>query len=236
MDEGREFVVQVVGDGPLRPMYHHQARSLGVWDRIEWLGLLDKERPRALPRGDRLRVALRAGLVRRRPARGDGERHPGRLRRQHRLPPGHPRRRAGALRGPRRPARAGRGHRRAARRRGPAPRVGRARPRGRGGALLVAARSPARSRASTAEIYESPTPRARGAPAGRPALQPAPQPGRAGAQHPLGAARGQARERAQPASAPDPRRRARRASGAAGGRDRAEGRRRPRARRPRRAC
>ena len=45
MDEGREFTVQVVGDGPLRPKYHHQARSLGVWDRIEWLGLLDKERP-----------------------------------------------------------------------------------------------------------------------------------------------------------------------------------------------
>ena len=45
-DEGREFVVQVVGDGPLRPKYHHQAKSLGVWDRIEWLGLLDKERPR----------------------------------------------------------------------------------------------------------------------------------------------------------------------------------------------
>ena len=45
-DEGREFVVQVAGDGPLRPKYHHQARSLGVWDRIEWLGLLDKERPR----------------------------------------------------------------------------------------------------------------------------------------------------------------------------------------------
>ena len=45
MDEGREFVVQVVGDGPMRPVYHRQARSLGVWDRIEWLGLLDKERP-----------------------------------------------------------------------------------------------------------------------------------------------------------------------------------------------
>jgi len=45
-EQGREFVVQVVGDGPLRPRYHHQARSLGVWDRIEWLGLLDKERPR----------------------------------------------------------------------------------------------------------------------------------------------------------------------------------------------
>lgn len=46
MDEGRDFRVQVVGDGPLRPKYHHHARSLGVWDRIEWLGLLDKERPR----------------------------------------------------------------------------------------------------------------------------------------------------------------------------------------------
>jgi phosphatidylinositol alpha-mannosyltransferase len=45
MDEGREFVVQVVGDGPMRPVYHRQARSLGVWDRVEWLGLLDKERP-----------------------------------------------------------------------------------------------------------------------------------------------------------------------------------------------
>lgn len=46
VDQGREFVVQVVGDGPLRRKYHHQARNLGVWDRIEWLGLLDKERPR----------------------------------------------------------------------------------------------------------------------------------------------------------------------------------------------
>ena len=45
-DEGRDFVVQVVGDGPMRPIYHHKARSLGVWDRIEWLGLLDEERPR----------------------------------------------------------------------------------------------------------------------------------------------------------------------------------------------
>ena len=45
-DEGRDFVVQVVGDGPLRRRYHLQARRLGVWDRIEWLGLLDKERPR----------------------------------------------------------------------------------------------------------------------------------------------------------------------------------------------
>ncbi len=45
-DEGRDFIVQVVGDGPMRPIYHRRARSLGVWDRIEWLGLLDEERPR----------------------------------------------------------------------------------------------------------------------------------------------------------------------------------------------
>jgi phosphatidyl-myo-inositol alpha-mannosyltransferase len=45
-DEGRDFVVQVVGDGPLRPVYHRQARNLGVWDRIRWLGMLDEERPR----------------------------------------------------------------------------------------------------------------------------------------------------------------------------------------------
>ena len=45
-DEGRDFTVQVVGDGPMRHVYHRQAKSLGVWDRVEWLGLLDKERPR----------------------------------------------------------------------------------------------------------------------------------------------------------------------------------------------
>ena len=45
-DEGRDFMLQVVGDGPLRPKYHHQAKALGVGDRVEWLGLLDKERPR----------------------------------------------------------------------------------------------------------------------------------------------------------------------------------------------
>jgi glycosyltransferase involved in cell wall biosynthesis len=45
-DEGRDFVLQVVGDGPLRPVYHRTARHLGIADRVEWLGLLDKERPR----------------------------------------------------------------------------------------------------------------------------------------------------------------------------------------------
>jgi phosphatidylinositol alpha-mannosyltransferase len=44
--EGRDFVLQVVGDGPMRPVYHRQARTLGLEDRVEWLGLLDKERPR----------------------------------------------------------------------------------------------------------------------------------------------------------------------------------------------
>lgn len=44
--EGREFVVQVIGDGPARPVYERKAKSLGVWDRIEWLGLLNEERPR----------------------------------------------------------------------------------------------------------------------------------------------------------------------------------------------
>jgi glycosyltransferase involved in cell wall biosynthesis len=38
--------MQVVGDRPLRPHFRRLARNLGVWDRIEWLGLLDKERPR----------------------------------------------------------------------------------------------------------------------------------------------------------------------------------------------
>ncbi len=43
--EGRDFVVQVIGDGPTRPMYEKKARSLGIWDRVEWLGLLNEERP-----------------------------------------------------------------------------------------------------------------------------------------------------------------------------------------------
>ncbi len=43
--EGRDFTVQVIGDGPTRPMYERKAHSLGIWDRIEWLGLLNEERP-----------------------------------------------------------------------------------------------------------------------------------------------------------------------------------------------
>jgi phosphatidylinositol alpha-mannosyltransferase len=44
--EGRDFTVQVIGDGPARPVYERKARSLGIWDRVEWLGLLNEERPR----------------------------------------------------------------------------------------------------------------------------------------------------------------------------------------------
>ncbi len=43
--EGHDFTVQIIGDGPTRPMYERKARSLGIWDRIEWLGLLNEERP-----------------------------------------------------------------------------------------------------------------------------------------------------------------------------------------------
>lgn len=44
--EGREFILRVIGDGPARPVYERKARSLGIWDRVEWLGLLNEERPR----------------------------------------------------------------------------------------------------------------------------------------------------------------------------------------------
>jgi phosphatidylinositol alpha-mannosyltransferase len=44
-DRGRDFEVQVVGDGPARPLYERHARRVGVWDRVRWLGLLKDERP-----------------------------------------------------------------------------------------------------------------------------------------------------------------------------------------------
>ncbi len=44
-DQGFEFEVQVVGDGPARPLYEHHAKKVGVWDRVRWLGLLNEERP-----------------------------------------------------------------------------------------------------------------------------------------------------------------------------------------------
>lgn len=43
--DGYDFEVQVVGDGPARPLYEHHAKKAGVWDRIRWLGLLNEERP-----------------------------------------------------------------------------------------------------------------------------------------------------------------------------------------------
>jgi glycosyltransferase involved in cell wall biosynthesis len=33
--EGRDFTVQVIGDGPARPVYERKAKALGVWDRID---------------------------------------------------------------------------------------------------------------------------------------------------------------------------------------------------------
>jgi phosphatidyl-myo-inositol alpha-mannosyltransferase len=44
-DRGLDFEVQVIGDGPARPLYEHHAKKAGVWDRIRWLGLLNEERP-----------------------------------------------------------------------------------------------------------------------------------------------------------------------------------------------
>ncbi len=43
--EGRDFVLQIAGDGPARPLYERQARRAGIWDRTEWLGLVKDERP-----------------------------------------------------------------------------------------------------------------------------------------------------------------------------------------------
>lgn len=51
-EQGREFTLQVVGDGSARPKYHQMARDLGVWDRVEWLGTLDRERPRIYREAD----------------------------------------------------------------------------------------------------------------------------------------------------------------------------------------
>ena len=96
-DEGRDFVVQVVGDGPLRPDVPppgQEPRRLGP-DPVA--GPARQGAPAPLPRGDGLRRALHPRLLRRGPARGDGLGHADRLRRQRRLPPGHPRRGAGPL-------------------------------------------------------------------------------------------------------------------------------------------
>lgn len=42
---GYDFEVEVIGDGPARPMYEHHAKKADVWDRVRWLGLLNEERP-----------------------------------------------------------------------------------------------------------------------------------------------------------------------------------------------
>jgi phosphatidylinositol alpha-mannosyltransferase len=44
-DQGLDFRIQIIGDGPTRPLYERHARRVGVWDRLEWLGLLNQERP-----------------------------------------------------------------------------------------------------------------------------------------------------------------------------------------------
>jgi phosphatidyl-myo-inositol alpha-mannosyltransferase len=44
--EGREAIVQVVGDGPARRRWQQQARELGLGDSVEWLGARLGDRPR----------------------------------------------------------------------------------------------------------------------------------------------------------------------------------------------
>jgi phosphatidylinositol alpha-mannosyltransferase len=43
---GRDFVVQVAGDGPTRGVNERLAKKLGIADRIEWLGLIHDDLPR----------------------------------------------------------------------------------------------------------------------------------------------------------------------------------------------
>jgi phosphatidyl-myo-inositol alpha-mannosyltransferase len=43
---GRDFVVQVAGDGPTRGINERLAKRLGIADRIEWLGLIHGDLPR----------------------------------------------------------------------------------------------------------------------------------------------------------------------------------------------
>jgi phosphatidylinositol alpha-mannosyltransferase len=44
--EGREFVIQVAGDGPTRGVNERLARRVGIEDRIEWLGMIHDDLPR----------------------------------------------------------------------------------------------------------------------------------------------------------------------------------------------
>ena len=43
---GRDFVVQVAGDGPTRGVNERLAKRLGISDRIQWLGLIHDDLPR----------------------------------------------------------------------------------------------------------------------------------------------------------------------------------------------
>ncbi len=52
VDEGREFTVQVVGNGSGWDEGHQLAEELGIADRIEWLGEQNKERPRLYREAD----------------------------------------------------------------------------------------------------------------------------------------------------------------------------------------
>jgi phosphatidyl-myo-inositol alpha-mannosyltransferase len=45
-EEGRDFVIQVAGDGPTRGVNERLAERLGIADRIEWLGLIHDDLPR----------------------------------------------------------------------------------------------------------------------------------------------------------------------------------------------
>ncbi|MGD9571030.1 MAG: glycosyltransferase family 4 protein [Thermoleophilia bacterium] len=51
-DEGRDFLVQVVGDGAGRDESQQLARDLGIAHRVEWLGTRDKDRPRIYREAD----------------------------------------------------------------------------------------------------------------------------------------------------------------------------------------
>ncbi len=44
--DGREFVIQVAGDGPTRGINERLASRLGIADRIEWLGMIHDDLPR----------------------------------------------------------------------------------------------------------------------------------------------------------------------------------------------
>ena len=43
---GRDFVIQVAGDGPTRGVNERLARRVGIADRIEWLGMIHDDLPR----------------------------------------------------------------------------------------------------------------------------------------------------------------------------------------------